>query len=155
MQEKREKLVLAATYISPQHIPPSPAEPDEIPDVNADGSIPVIPSTSDAMEGVETTSSATPVINPDMITPENLNAAAALAAAIFKTPPQQQQQKYTAPVTPPSTNATSNFYNSPSYTPSTYNQPAVTTPVSTPPANTSQPQISNQDVEALLRNNPE
>ncbi|KAI7902874.1 uncharacterized protein BX663DRAFT_508715 [Cokeromyces recurvatus] len=42
-QENREKTELAAVYTSLQHIPPSPTEPDEIPDPNPDSAVTTIP----------------------------------------------------------------------------------------------------------------
>lgn len=42
-QEKRESTTLAVTYISDQHIPPTPAAPDKTSNPNPDGSVFVIP----------------------------------------------------------------------------------------------------------------
>lgn len=137
IQEKRERLVLGANYISLQHIPPSPAEPDEIPAENSDNNIPVIPLFNEPMEGVDKTPK--PVINQNMITPENLNAAANIAAAInqvFKIP--AQQSTYMAP-----TPQLSNYYSPPQY-----NTMATPAPVN-------QSQISNKTVEEMIKNNPE
>jgi hypothetical protein len=163
-QEKREKTALAAIYTSPQHIPPSPAEPDEVPNPNADGTVPQIPLV-DTEYPVITPSDPSPpppkVVNQNMMTPENLSAAAAIAAAIL---PQHQQQAYTqSTLTPPSlpTPTASNYYTPPHTSAYTHrvSAPAPTptpapAPTAIPTAPAAQPGLSNQTVEAMLKNNP-
>ncbi|KAI9481161.1 MAG: hypothetical protein EXX96DRAFT_649690 [Benjaminiella poitrasii] len=67
-QENREKTELAAIYTSIQHIPPSPAEPDEekLDSTTLDASVPIIP-LSEADRAVPiTTATANVAINPIM-----------------------------------------------------------------------------------------
>lgn len=180
-QDDREKLALAAIYTSPQHIPPSPAEPDEIPKFNSDSSVPVIPLDDTESLPVSTpittisssspppppppshlSSSAVPIVQSNLITAANLNAAAAAIAAMkeqpsFMIPQQQQQQQYTNPVTniaAQPTSSTANYYNQPL---TTARAPQSVASPTTPP-NTAgmfnQPAISNQTVESMLKNNP-
>lgn len=183
-QDDREKLALAAIYTSPQHIPPSPAEPDEIPNFNSDGSVPVIPLDDTESLPVLTpattissssspppppppshlSSSAVPIVQSNLITAANLNAAAAAIAAMkeqssFMIPQQQQQQhqQYNHPVTSIAaqpTSSTANYYNQPL---ATARAPQNVASPTTPP-NTAgmfnQPAISNQTVESMLKNNP-
>ncbi|KAI7892029.1 uncharacterized protein EV154DRAFT_506093 [Mucor mucedo] len=119
-QDSREKVALAAIYTSAQHIPSSPGEPDEVPDPNNDTKlIPLV----DVNQHVHHNT-----IHPDMMTPENLNAAAAIAAAMKDPLPQQYQSP---PPPPPPMN-----------------------PVQRVATNTSLPEISSHTVEAMLKNNP-
>ncbi|KAL7319379.1 hypothetical protein PS15m_002519 [Mucor circinelloides] len=179
-QDGREKFALAAIYTSPQHIPPSPAEPDEIPNPNADGTVPIIPlddteslPTAAPINTIpissspvslpppsHTTSVMTPsTIQPNLITPANLNAAAAAIAAMkdassFMIPQQPQAQpqqpQYTSPALPVS----------PPVAPQTnyYNQPftAALQNIAQPTSNGAfgQPKINNQNVNEMLEKNP-
>lgn len=95
-QDSREKIALAAIYTSAQHIPSSPGEPDEVPNPNTDtrpiplvdvNSQPAVHNNSPVVVASHQT------INPNMMTPANLNAAAAIAAAMdpYLIPQQQYQ----------------------------------------------------------------
>ncbi|KAL9539666.1 hypothetical protein MBANPS3_010134 [Mucor bainieri] len=176
-QDGREKLALAAIYISPQHIPPSPAEPDETPNPNVDGSVPVIPLDDTELMPVDTipSSSSPPVsipssshtssvmtpsaLQPNMITTANLTAAAAAIAAMKDTSsfmiPQQsqvqaQQPQYTSPALPASPPVAPRAHY--------YHQPYATAPQNTaqpaPVGSYGQPKIINQNVNEMLEKNP-
>ncbi|OBZ91767.1 hypothetical protein A0J61_00215 [Choanephora cucurbitarum] len=149
-QERREKRALAATYISPQHIPPAPAEPDELPNANEDGNVPIIPLTDTDMPTVTTPSTATTTISPSSI---NALASGLNVAAAMKEPQvtQSQQQYNAAP------NHTNISYYSSAYTPAQQQQqqsPSTTPVMNAAPAKTTQPEITNQAVENMLKNTP-
>ncbi|KAK4515952.1 uncharacterized protein ATC70_010912 [Mucor velutinosus] len=174
-QDGREKLALAAIYTSPQHIPPSPAEPDETPNPNADGSVPIIPlddTDSLPMNTIPTSSSPvstlspprtsvmTPsTLQPNLITPANLSAAAAAIAAMKDTSsfmiPQQsqvqaQQPQYTSSVVAasPPVAPQAHYYNQP------YNAALQNTAQPTAIGSLGQPKINNQNVNEMLEKNP-
>lgn len=129
-QDSREKVALAAIYTSPQHIPSSPGEPDEVPDPNTDTRmIPLVDINQPIYHQQQQQQQNT--IHPNMMTPENLNAAAAIAAAM-KEPLISSHQQYQSPPPPP-----------------------PVTPVHHVTTNTSSlPEISSHTVEAMLKNNP-
>jgi hypothetical protein len=160
-QEKREKTALAAIYTSLQHTPPSPAEPDEVPNPNADGTVPEIPLVDIEYPTIASSNPSPPppppnVVNQNMMTPENLSAAAAIAAAML--PQQQVQQAYTQPTfTSAALPApTSSNYYAPPLSSSYSQRVSAPVPVSTaiPTAPAAQSGLSNQTVEAMLKNNP-
>ncbi|KAI8082500.1 uncharacterized protein B0P05DRAFT_537306 [Gilbertella persicaria] len=157
-QERREKLALAATYISLQHIPPSPTEPDEIPNPNEDGTVTIIPLTDTDVSTVSTVTIPSPPsnVNPSLLTPANLTVAAAIAAAMKESQLQQPQpqQVYTSSVPSSSIPTTTNYYPS-VYTPPPPLPPQQTTATVAPvvPKNP-QPEITNQAVENMLKNTP-
>lgn len=101
-QDSREKMTLAAIYTSAQHIPSSPGEPDEVPDKNTDTRpIPLV-DVNTVYTTTDSPAVASQTINPNMMTPANLNAAAAIAAAMdpFLIPTQQQQYQPPPPPQP-------------------------------------------------------
>ncbi|GAN08781.1 hypothetical protein MAM1_0223c08297 [Mucor ambiguus] len=176
-QDGREKLALAAIYTSPQHIPPSPTEPDETPSPNVDGSVPIIPLYDTELVPVDTvplslsppvsippppqTSSlmAPSALQPSLMTPANLNAAAAAIAAMKDTSsfmiPQQsqvqaQQPQYTNPALPasPPVAPQAHYYNQP-HTAALQNNAQPTSIGSF-----GQQKISNQNVNEMLERNP-
>lgn len=100
-QDSREKVALAAIYTSAQHIPSSPGEPDEAPNPNTDTRIiPLVDVNSQpAVYNNSPMVTVPQTINPNMMTPANLNAAAAIAAAMD--PYLIPQQQYQAPLPPP------------------------------------------------------
>lgn len=175
-QDDREKLALAAIYTSPQHIPPSPAEPDETPNPNVDGSVPIIPLYDTELAPVNaipsssfppvsipppphTSSAMTPTLQPNLITPANLNAAAAAIAAMKDTSsfmiPQQsqvqaQQPQYISSALPasPPVAPQAHYYNQP-FTAALQN---VAQPASV--GSFGLPKISNQNVNEMLEKNP-
>lgn len=160
-QDAREKLALAAIYTSPQHIPPSPAEPEETPDLNADGSVPIIPLDDIEMMPVDTlplsssspaaipppshasSVTAPPALHPNLMTPANLNAAAAAIAAMQQAPAQQSQYANTPLPASPPVAPRAHYYDQ------QYNaaQPASV-------GSFGQPQVINQNVNEMLQKNP-
>ncbi|KAI8640041.1 hypothetical protein BD408DRAFT_420372 [Parasitella parasitica] len=182
-QDGREKLALAAIYTSPQHIPPSPAEPDEIPDPNSDTSVTVIPledteysppsnSGNDpslsllhsshpvSYSSFSSSSVTEPVVQPNLLTAANLNAA--LAAIQEKTSshliPQQPQQHYNYPVTNAALQvhepSTATFQDQSAAASTSLQGTASPTTPPTIAGMLGQPEISSHTVDNILKNNP-
>lgn len=112
-QDNREKTSLAAIYTSAQHIPPSPGEPDEIPDPN-------INTRPIPLEDVNNR----PVAYGNVVTDSQALHTPTIVTPVVKAEP------YTL--------AQNNYH----------------APLPQSPSVTSQPEISNDTVEAMLRNNP-
>jgi hypothetical protein len=126
-QDAREKTSLSAIYTSAQHIPPSPAEPDEYPDANLN--TPLIP-LEDISSSQEEVPPPPPLPSQPLQQPQQAQQPQQL-----QQPPQQQpimlpQQSYVQPLP-------------------VMNQ-SIQSPTPPPPK-----KITGEAIEDLIRNNPE
>ncbi|CEP09701.1 hypothetical protein [Parasitella parasitica] len=179
-QDNREKLALAAIYTSPQHIPPSPGEPDEIPGPNNDSSVVIIPlddvesfvpsnpvydasmaspppTQPASYSSFSSSSVAEPTIQPNILT--DLNAAFAVIQEHNPSYLQQPQPLYNYPATNATVQvhepSTAKYQGGPTGVSSVTHQGTVspTTPP-TVPGMLVQPEITSNTVDNILKNNP-
>lgn len=168
-QDRREKLALAAIYTSPQHIPSSPLEPDEVPDPNEDTRFIPLEDVNDGYNPPQPQPSVPAVILPTTnAVPQPVPQTLGLAPPIAQ-PVVQPVAKPVADVNlinPATLNALVAAMNNPSIVPQQTYQTAPQPQVVQQPVVQSAPvynqasfapqqtEISNSTVESMLKNNP-